>query len=140
MQRPMDKNKENENKPPIPPIDNGKKKSSKEKPTIKDDEKEKKKINEEEREKKKLELLNKIKNKNKDIFTGDDIEKMPEIKQTININNKKDEPKENIKKEEKLTKEEIKRKKKEEKEAKKREEKAKKEQEKAKKCQTMQKH
>ena len=45
----------------------------------------------------------------------------------------KDEPKENIKKEEKLTKEEIKRQKKEEKEAKKREEKAKKEQEKAKK-------
>ena len=54
-------------------------------------EKEEKKISEEEREKKKLELLNKIKNKNKDIFTGDDIEKMPEIKQTININNKKDE-------------------------------------------------
>ena len=53
-------------------------------------EKEEKKISEEEREKKKLELLNKIKNKNKDIFTGDDIEKMPEIKQTININNKKD--------------------------------------------------
>ena len=54
-------------------------------------EKEEKKISEEEREKKKLELLNKIKNKNKDIFTGDDIEKMPEIKQTININSKKDE-------------------------------------------------
>ena len=53
-------------------------------------EKEEKKISEEEREKKKLELLNKIKNKNKDIFTGDDIEKMPEIKQTINTNNKKD--------------------------------------------------
>ena len=54
-------------------------------------EKEEKKINEEEREKKKLELLNKIKNKNKDIFSGDDIEKMPEIKQSININKKKDE-------------------------------------------------
>ena len=54
-------------------------------------EKEEKKINEEEREKKKLELLNKIKNKNKDIFSGDDIEKMPEIKPNININNKKDE-------------------------------------------------
>lgn len=53
-------------------------------------EKEEKKINEEEREKKKLELLNKIKNKNKDIFSGDDIEKMPEIKQSININKKKD--------------------------------------------------
>ena len=52
---------------------------------------EEKKINEEEREKKKLELLNKIKNKNKDIFTGDDIQKMPEIKQNININNSKDE-------------------------------------------------
>ena len=54
-------------------------------------EKEEKKISEEEREKKKLELLNKIKNKNKDIFTGDDIQKMPEIKQNININNSKDE-------------------------------------------------
>ena len=52
---------------------------------------EEKKINEEEREKKKLELLNKIKNKNKNIFTGDDIQKMPEIKQNININNSKDE-------------------------------------------------
>ena len=54
-------------------------------------EKEQNKISEEEREKKKLELLNKIKNKNKDIFTGDDINKMPEIKQPININNKNDE-------------------------------------------------
>ena len=52
---------------------------------------EEKKINEEEREKKKLELLNKIKNKKKDIFTGDDIQRMPEVKQTMNINNKKDE-------------------------------------------------
>ena len=49
-----------------------------------------KKISEEEREKRKLELLNKLKNKNKDIFTGDDIQRMPEIKQTVNINNKKD--------------------------------------------------
>ena len=56
---------------------------------------EERKINEEEREKKKLELLNKIKNKNKDIFTGDDIQRMPEVKQTININNKDEANKEN---------------------------------------------
>ena len=40
---------------------------------------EEKKETEEEREKKKLELLNKIKNKNKDIFTGTEIEQLPEV-------------------------------------------------------------
>lgn len=40
---------------------------------------EQKKETEEEREKKKLELLNKIKNKNKEIFTGTEIENMPEV-------------------------------------------------------------
>ena len=50
---------------------------------------EEKKETEEEREKKKLELLNKIKNKNKDIFSGNDIEKMPEVeKKTENAENK----------------------------------------------------
>ena len=44
-----------------------------------------KKETEEEREKKKLELLNKIKNKNKDIFSGADIEKMPEVKSEAKI-------------------------------------------------------
>ena len=56
---------------------------------------EEKKVSEEEKEKKKLELLNKIKSKNKDIFTGDEIEKMPKIKQNIVLNNKKEENKSN---------------------------------------------
>ena len=60
---------------------------------------EKKKETEEEREKKKLELLNKIKNKNKDIFSGNDIEKMPEVEQPKKIikennENKKEEKEE----------------------------------------------
>ena len=55
---------------------------------------EEKKETEEEREKKKLELLNKIKNKNKDIFSGDDIEQMPEVVQSKNIEDNKDEKKE----------------------------------------------
>ena len=56
---------------------------------------EEKKETEEEREKKKLELLNKIKNKNKDIFSGNDIENMPEIEKKIeNTENKKDDKEE----------------------------------------------
>ena len=58
-------------------------------------EKEEKKLTEEEREKKKLELLNKIKNKNKDIYTGDDIKNMPEVKQSIDINQNVEQNKEN---------------------------------------------
>ena len=58
---------------------------------------EEKKETEEERERKKLELLNKIKNKNKDIFTGNDIEQMPEVanknKIESNINEKVNEEK-----------------------------------------------
>ena len=46
---------------------------------------EEKKVSEEEREKQKLALLNKIKNKNKDIFTGDEINQLPEIKPQKNI-------------------------------------------------------
>ena len=59
-------------------------------------EKEEKKITEEEREKKKLELLNKIKNKNKDIFTGDDIKKMPEIEKKIDQKSKSEENKNEV--------------------------------------------
>ena len=58
-------------------------------------EKEEKKISEEEREKKKLELLNKIKNKNKDIFTGEEIENMPQIKKINNKTIKNEENKNN---------------------------------------------
>ena len=46
---------------------------------------EEKKETEEEREKKKLELLNKIKNKNKDIFSGAEIENMPEVTSNAKI-------------------------------------------------------
>ena len=59
---------------------------------------EQKKETEEEREKKKLELLNKIKNKNKDIFTGTDIETMPEVEKHI-IDNKENNNKEDKKEE-----------------------------------------
>ena len=59
---------------------------------------EQKKETEEEREKKKLELLNKIKNKNKDIFTGTDIETMPEVEKPI-IDNKENNNKEDKKEE-----------------------------------------
>ena len=56
---------------------------------------EEKKISEEEREKQKLALLNKIKNKNKEIFTGDEINQLPEIKpnKKIETDNKNSEDK-----------------------------------------------
>ena len=65
---------------------------------------EQKKETEEEREKKKLELLNKIKNKNKEIFTGTEIENMPEVApkkhelnhSNINKEEKKEEKEEDI--------------------------------------------
>ena len=62
---------------------------------------EEKKENEEEREKKKLELLNKIKNKNKDIFSGTDIEQMPEITNKNKIESNIKENEKEDKKEEK---------------------------------------
>lgn len=65
---------------------------------FKDDAKEdenKKKMNEEEREKQKLALLKKIKNKNKDIFTGEDINRMPEIKKSEILSQVKQEKNEN---------------------------------------------
>ena len=55
---------------------------------------EEKKETEEEREKKKLELLNKIKNKNKDIFSGNEIEKMPEVTKKIEQTENKEEKEE----------------------------------------------
>jgi dynein assembly factor 1 len=62
---------------------------------------EEKKETEEEREKKKLELLNKIKNKNKDIFSGTDIEQMPEITNKNKIESNIKENEKEDKKEEK---------------------------------------
>ena len=59
---------------------------------------EQKKETEEEREKKKLALLNKIKNKNKDIFTGTDIETMPKVEKP-KLDNKENNNKEDKKEE-----------------------------------------